>query len=70
MNDHDYTADNHQHYKPPTHVAKALIAHAVRNIPGKEQILAKCYPQTGTYNQGLKQHQYNDDGKWQFAYGN
>ena len=65
----DYTSDGHQKYKPPVNVAKALVAHAVRNIPGKEQILAKCYPQTTSYQQGLKPHQYNDDGKWQFAYG-
>ena len=66
----DYSSDGHQKYKPPTHVAKSLIAHAVRNIPGKEKILAKCYPnQSGSYHQGLKPHKYNDGGKLQWAFG-
>ena len=65
-----YEHGEHQKYRPPPHVAKALIAHSIRHIPGKDKILEKCYPKKMSYHQGLKQHKHNDGGKLQWAYMN
>ena len=59
-----------QHYNPPPKVAKSLIAHAVRNMPGKEHIMKHCYPRQTSYHQGLPQHKHLNDGKMQWAFMN
>ncbi len=55
-------------YHPPTHVAKHLIAHAIRNIPNKQKLLAKLYPKQQNILGPLKPHEYNSSGKLQMAY--
>ena len=57
-------------YHPPPHVAKELIAHAVRNMPDRAKILQHCYDRKTTYQQGLKQHKHNDGGTLQWAFQN
>ena len=55
-------------WHPPDHVAKQLIAHAVRKIPGNKVLLEKLYPQKTPLSQ-LKPHEYNSGGKLQWAFG-
>ena len=57
-------------YQPPTAVANHIIAHAIRNIPGKESLLQKIQPRQYNPKMGLTPHEYNDTGKLQFVYQN
>ena len=66
----NYSHGQHQKYRPPEHIAKQLIAHAVRNITGKEKILEKCYPKNTSYHQGLPQHKHDSGGRLQWAFLN
>ena len=55
-------------YHPPTHVAKHLIEHAIRNIPNKQILLDKIYAKQQNQLGVLKAHEYNDSGKLQSVY--
>ena len=57
-------------YKPPQAVAQHLIAHAIRNLPNKEVLMKKIYPQKFNHLYGLKPHEYNSSGKLQFGFLN
>ena len=55
-------------YHPPGHVAKHLIQHAIRNIPGKQVLLDKLFPKQQSVLGPLKPHVYNDSGQLQSVY--
>jgi len=57
-------------YHPPTHVARHIIQHAIRNIPNKQVLLDKLNPPTFNRLFGLKPHEYNSSGQLQFAFQN
>ena len=63
-------ADTVNQYHPPPRVAKELVKHAIRNIPGKQVLLDKLYPRKTNRLYGLKPHEYNSGGKLQFAFQN
>ena len=68
--DHVSVASN---YHPPQTVAKALIHQALRNIPGSQSVVNKIDgDQTQGYDRlrGLRDHEYNNTGRLQFAYQN
>ena len=56
-------------YAPPTHVAKKLIAHAVRNIPNKHILLDKLFPRKVPLKQ-MQTHKYDSGGRLQWAFMN
>ena len=55
-------------YHPPTHVAKHLIAHAIRNLPNRKVLAEKMYSKGINRLGPLKPHVYNDTGMMQFDY--
>ena len=55
-------------WNPPPHVAKKVIAQAVRNIPNAKALMKKCYPPHEKLYQ-LPQHKYSDGGHLQWAHG-
>lgn len=55
-------------YHPPTHVAKHIIAHAIRKLPNKKVLLEKLYPPSKNILGPLKPHEYNSSGQLQMAY--
>jgi len=57
-------------YNPPQHIAKAIIKHAIRNIPGKQALLDKMEPKKYSRLFGLKAHEYNSTGQLQFGFQN
>ena len=54
-------------YHPPTHVARHIIAHAIRKIPGKQVLMDKLNPKKFNPLFGLKPHEYDSSGKLQFG---
>ena len=56
-------------WNPPTHIAKRIIKHALRNIPNHEILMDKCYPKAQNPNHQLPQHKYSSGGKLQWAFG-
>ena len=57
-------------YHPPIHVAKQIIQHAIRNIPGNEVLFEKIEPKSQDVLMGLKPHEYNSTGQLQFGFIN
>jgi len=55
-------------YHPPTHVAKHIILHAIRNIPNKQVLVDKIFPKEENILGPLKPHEYNSTGKYQMAF--
>ena len=55
-------------YNPPTHVAKHLILHSIRNIPNKQVLVDKLFPKKYNPLGPLKPHVYNSTGQLQMAY--
>ena len=64
----DYSVKGVDGWHPPTHVAREVIKHAIRNIPGKQVLLAKLDPPKYNHLGGLKPHVYNNSGKLQFGF--
>ena len=58
-----------RHYNPPSHVAKQIIAHAVRNISGSDKILRHCYPKPVSYHQ-LPPNKHIGNGRLEWSFLN
>ena len=56
-------------WNPPPHIAKQLIAHAVRKIPNNKILLDKLYPPKQKLKQ-IPDHKYHDGGSLQWAFMN
>ena len=54
-------------WHPPDHVAKQLIAHAMRKIPNNKRLLEKLNPPSAPLAQ-LKPHVFNSGGTLQWAF--
>ena len=60
------------HYRPPPHIAKQIIAHAIRGFhkADQEKILGHCYPRKQNLQQGLPPHVHDQGGQLQWAFLN
>ena len=71
-----FTEYQHQtavnHYRPPEHVAKEIIAHAFRKFPEKAKVMKHCYhDKKVNYNtEGLKHPKHMGGNLLQWAFLN
>ena len=55
-------------WNPPDHIAKKVIKHALRKIPGHQKLMDYCYPRQMKTSQ-LPPHKYDDGGRLQWSFG-
>ena len=57
-------------YRPPPHVKKEIMRHAVRKYIDKNHVMSHCYPKSLDYSQGIEKHKFDSGGRLQWAFMN